>query len=131
MSQELMYLEQLFGRSGSAWLPVTMLGGLLLALIFRPGNIHNLYLFRAACWLLALSVIVTPLLNLLLSLMTVNFPGGMRFGSSPSGPQFIYVCVNAVGPIMQGASILCGLFSLIPPATPRPYVAGPVKHPLE
>jgi hypothetical protein len=130
MSQEMMYLQQLLGSGGSGWVSVTMLGGLLLVLIYRPNSIHNLFLFRAACWLLALSLVATPCLNLLLGLMMVSVSGGMRFGST-SGPEVLHFCANAVGPVLQGASILCGLFSLIPPISPRRYESGPVKHPLE
>jgi hypothetical protein len=130
MSQEMMFFERLIGLVGSVWLPVTMLAGLLLALIFRPNTIHNLFLFRTACLLLALSVIVGPVLHLLL--MAANFPGGFQnYGSNQIGLPFLSACINALGPILQGVSILCGLFSLIPPMVPHGQVPGPVKHPLD
>jgi hypothetical protein len=131
MQQNTMLLEQLLGLNGSVWLPVTMLAGLLLALIFRPNTIHNLSLFRAACWLLALSLVVPAVLNLVLEASSVNSYGGSGYGISGNAPPFLLACVSVLGPIMQGASILCGLFSLIPPVLPRQNVTGPAKHPLE
>jgi hypothetical protein len=131
MQQNMMMLEQLLGLSGNAWLPVTMLVGLLLALIFRPNTIHNLTLFRAACWLLGLSLIAPTVINLLLTMASVNSYGGSPYGLAGNAPPFLYACGTAIGPVLQGASILCGLFSLLPPAAARHDVAGPVKHPLE
>jgi hypothetical protein len=130
MPQELMYLQQLLGRSGEGWLSVTLLVGLLLALIFRPNTIHNLFLFRAACWLLALSVVIPPMSNLMISLFGVSRSGAFRMGTSFSEAQLLVACTNTLGFIMQGASILCGLFSLLPPISRQSY-ANPVKHPLE
>jgi hypothetical protein len=126
--QDLMYLEQLVGRGGF-WLPVTMLAGLLVALIFRPETIHNLFLFRASCWILVLSMIVPSLSNILLSGYN-NLYSGIRINPSAE-VQMVAACLNAIGPVMQGTSIICGLFSLIPPMIPRRPFAGPVKHPLE
>jgi hypothetical protein len=127
----LMLLEQLLGMSGSVWLPVAMLVGLLLALIFRPNTIHNLTLFRAACWLLGLSLIAPTAINLLLTAASVNSYGGSPYGLAGNTPPFLYACANAIGPMLQGACILAGLFSLIPPVVPRHSMADPLKHPLE
>jgi hypothetical protein len=131
MSQELMYLEQIFGRGGN-WLSVTILAGLLIAVIFRPNTIYRPTLFRVACWLLAVSVAVTPLLNLFLSVISFTAGGrGMGFGSPGSEFQFFMACGQVVGPLLQGGSIICGLTSLLPPLRPRPPFDGPAKHPME
>ncbi len=97
MQQNMMFLEQLLGLSGSVWLPVAMLVGLLLALIFRPNTIHNLSLFCAACWLLALSVMVPSMLNLLMTMSAMNSYGGSGFGLQGSAPPFLYACVTRSG----------------------------------
>jgi hypothetical protein len=132
MQQQMMFLQQLLGRSGANWLSVTLLVGLLAALIFRPGAIHNLLLFRVAFWLLALSVIVSPLMSLFLSMFPMNFGGNVQYGfnSSSSVTEFLLGSVNVLAAAMEGASIVCGLLSLLPP-TPRRSLAEPVKHPMD
>jgi hypothetical protein len=131
MQQNMMMLEQLLGLSGSAWLPVTILVGLLLVLIFRPNTIHNLMLFRMACWLLGSSIIAPPVINLLAAMSAASSFGGPSYGLAASASPFLFACASALGTILLGASILCGLFSLLPPAAARRDATGPVKHPLE
>ncbi len=127
--QELMYLEQLLGRGNSVWMSVALLIGFLLVLIFRPNTIHHPILFRAACWLLALAVVVPPCLSLLLSL---GSPGGYPGRMSQSFElSFFMACVNLTGPLLQGGCIICGLTALIPPLGRRWEPSGPAKHPLE
>jgi hypothetical protein len=127
--QELMYLEQLFGRGNSVWIAVTLLSGFLLVLIFRPNTIHRPVLFRVACWLLALTVVVPSSLSLLLNLyLPSGYPGRMGPGSEMS---FFMACANFSGPVLEGACIICGLTALIPPMTQREAPTGPAKHPLE
>ncbi len=127
--QELMYLQQLFGRGNSISISVTLLIGFLLVLIFRPNSIHRPLLFRLACWLLALTVVVPASLSLLLSLgfSGGGYPGRMSPGSEMS---FAIACANFTGPVLEGACIICGLTALLPPMT-RPAPTGPAKHPLE
>jgi hypothetical protein len=133
MLQEFMYLEQLFGRSNSVWLSATLLIGLMLVLIFRPSAVHGPILFRVACWLLVFTVVVPPSLYLLLALCSpgLNTGRGMGMGSSNGETAIIMACVNFSGPILQGASIFCGLAALTPPMTRRTTPTGPATHPLE
>ena len=143
MMQELMYLEQLFGRVNSVWISVTLLMGFLLVLIFRPNAIHRPVLFRLACWLLALTAVVPPSLFLLLGLYSSGlglnssglglnssggYPGRMGSGSDMS---FYTACAGFSGPVLEGACIICGLTALIPPMTRCEDPTGPAKHPLE
>jgi hypothetical protein len=132
MSQEFMYLEQIFGRGNGVWLSVSLLIGLLVAVIFRPNTIHNPMLFRAACWLLALAVVSPPAVTLLISLYSAGMPGrGMGMGFPGSEVPFLMACANFLGPLLQGSSIICGLTALLPPITSRPPMTGPARHPME
>ena len=134
--QELMYLQQLFGRGNSGWISVTLLAGFLLVLVFRPNTIHHPLLFRVSFWLLALTVVVPASLSLLLGLYSSGlglnssggYPGRMGPGTEMS---FIMACANFSGPVLEGACIICGLTALIPPMTRRENPTGPAKHPLE
>ena len=126
--QELMYLQQLFGRGNSGWISVTLLAGFLLVLVFRPNTIHHPLLFRVSFWLLALTVVVPASLSLLLGLCSPSgYTGRIGPGSELS---FAIACANFTGPLLEGACIICGLTALIPPMT-RPDPTGPARHPLE
>jgi hypothetical protein len=115
MPSELLYVQQILTQTVNVWLPVTLLVGLLTALIFKPDAISSRTLFSAACWLLGLSLIVSPMLIILIG-PYLNFTTSARGGfNTPSGlSPLLIACMNSIGPMMQGASILCGLFSLIP-----------------
>jgi Na+-translocating ferredoxin:NAD+ oxidoreductase RnfD subunit len=127
--QEMMYLEQLFGRGNTLWVSVTLLMGFLLVLIFRPNTIHRPILFRVACWLLALTVVVPACVSLLLSLCSPGgYPGRMSQNFELS---FFMACANLTGPILQGACVICGLTALLPPLSQRWEPTGPARHPLE
>jgi hypothetical protein len=129
MPQEVLYLAQMLNSAGIGWLPAVLLTGLLLALLFKPENVHSWPLFRLSCWLLAISIIVMPLLNVLISFTQGNSMGS-RFPNGLQGmPPFIIAFIYAISPILQGISIICGLLSMIPSGS-RQYLAPP-KHPLE
>jgi hypothetical protein len=123
-----MELQLFFGNNGS-WLTITVLAGLFVALIFRPKSIQNIMLFRAACVLFVASIAATPFLNILSSMLGPNLSGG-GYGSS-SDSRFLFSAINAIGPVLLGASVFCGLFALIPATTFRRDEDGPAKHPME
>jgi hypothetical protein len=75
-------------------------------------------------------VVVSPLLSLLLSTLSMNFSRGY-YGSPSAMTPILMTFTNAVGPMLQGACIICGLLALIPPMAPRGPIPGPVKHPME
>jgi hypothetical protein len=129
--QELMYLEQLFGRGNSGWMSAAMLLGLLLVLVFRPNAIRRPILFRVTCWLLALTVVIPPFLSLLLSLSLPSGSSGYSMRAAGANLSFIFACANFIGPVLQGACILCGLTALMPPLSRCDDPTGPAKHPLE
>src|SRR5437870_2673223 len=79
----LIYQQQLGGggaASAQVWLQVALLVCLFLAAIFRPEVVRAKPLFRMACVLLALSLLVSPTLNFLLGYL-------LRLGSG-SGPSY-------------------------------------------
>jgi hypothetical protein len=131
MVQELMVLEQLFGRGNSVWLSATLLMGLLLVLIFRPNAIQRPILFRVTCWLLALLVVIPPILTLLLSIGTSNMYSGRGMGYGGSDLPYFMACANLSGPVLQAACIVCGLAALTPPMTRHEAPTGLAKHPLD
>jgi hypothetical protein len=130
MPNELLFLRQMLGITADVWIAVTLLAGLLIVLIFRPERVQQWGLFRVACWLLALSVVIPPLLNVLISFMENPNLSSWRSGSFRGESILLYSCVSLVGPLLQGISILFGLLSLIP-KRPNSSPLGPAKHPLE
>jgi hypothetical protein len=123
-----MELQLLFGNNGS-WLTVILLAVLFIAPIFRPKSIQNLVLFRVACVLYGTSIVVTPLLNIWLNVLLSNRSSG--FPGSSSDTQFFMSAINAIGPVLMGVSVICGLFALIPATAQRRDEEGPAKHPME
>jgi hypothetical protein len=127
MPQELYFLSQLINQAGSGWLPAVLLAGLLLAMLFKPDRVHSWLLLRLSCWLLAVSIIITPAFNVLISLdssMSSRFPSGPQ-----SMPPFIVTAIYAFAPILLGCSVICGLLAMIPAVSPQAII--PPKHPLE
>ena len=131
MPQELLYLRQLFGNSGHGWLQVTLLGFLFLVLIFKPDRIVNRSLFRIACFLFALSVILPPLVTLSTSLLAGDTASSYsRSRAMMSGSPLMMSLSSSLGPVLFGISALCGLLSLIPDRE-RQNQLEVTKHPLE
>jgi hypothetical protein len=127
VSQDILYLSQLFNQVAGGWLPPVLLTGLLLALLFKPDRVHNWALLRASCWLLAISVVITPALNVFMSFSqgtTMNFRSSLQ-----TMPPFVITSVYSLAPILQGISVICGLLALIPSGIPPQF--EPPKHPLE
>ena len=60
---EFLYMRQLLGRGDTDWLKFVLLLGLLVVLTYRPERIHRPVAFKWACWLIALSIAVPPVLN--------------------------------------------------------------------
>jgi uncharacterized membrane-anchored protein YitT (DUF2179 family) len=121
MSQDLLFFQQLFG-AGSGMVQATLLAGLLVVLVFRPDKIRNRTLFTWACWCLALSILLPPLLNLLFATLGSGLFGGM--GRSP----LVMLGATFGGPGLLGLSLLLTLLSLMP-GPPGPF--QPPRHPLE
>lgn len=130
MPEEYFYLKQLLGGSGEGWFEATLLASLFLALIFKPERIENQGLFRAACLLFALAIIVPPALQLCMSLLVGSIQSSSQtFRSMGGASSIVMSLMNVVKPALLGASVLCGLFSLIP-GKPRQRMEA-ARHPLE
>lgn len=132
MYQDIAILEQLLGRGNSILLSATLLIGLMLVLILRPNAIHRPLLFRAACWLLALAVVLPSGLSLVFGMCVTSLNMGHGYGTSYNAEfTFFSACANFAGPLLQGTAIICALTALMPPIARRDTPTGPAKHPLE
>jgi hypothetical protein len=130
MMRDFVYIQQLLGHGSLVWLSATLFAGLLLVLAFRPDAIRIPTIFRAACWALALAVVVPSFLLFLLSLHPDNYAGdGMERKSAEMA--FFMAFSNFSGPLLQGAAIICALTALMPPITRHDAPTGPAKHPLD
>ena len=131
MPQELFYLRQLFGGSAQGWLQVTLLGFLFLVLVFKPDRIHNRSLFRVACLLFALSVIVPPVLTFGVSFLADGATSSYRNYGPTMGESPLMLSLTGVwAPVLCGTSAMCALLSLIPGREGKsPFEAA--KHPLD
>lgn len=131
MPDEWLFLRRLLGDTGQGWLQATMLGFLFLVLAFKPDRIHNRALFRVACLLFALSLLIAPILNFALTLLADSpGPSSRGFPGLMGGSRVTYMLITTIGPILFGISVMCALVSLIPG---RRYQgpAEPARHPLE
>jgi hypothetical protein len=126
MPQEMAML-QLLNQTGNGWLTAALLTGLLLALLFKPERIYSWALMRLSCWLLAVSIAIPPMLNAYMP----SLANGFSFQSSRIGisEYLIMPCICALGPILVGTSVICGLLAMIPTGYRPPLT--PPKHPLE
>ncbi len=123
MPQEMMML-QLLNQTGTGWLTSVLLLGLLLALLFRQDRVYNWALFRISCWLLACSIVIPSILHVMMNL-TNGTTGSFR----SSADYLVTICIYALGPILLGISVICGLLAMIPGASRQQF--SPAKHPLE
>jgi hypothetical protein len=116
--------------SGGGWLTAVLLLGLLVALLFRRERINNWVLFRLSCCLLAASVIVPPILNVLLNLTGSSMPitGSGAFARTSTN-YAVAMFAYALSPILQGTSILCALLAMVPSCSD--VEVSPPKHPLD
>jgi hypothetical protein len=131
MSQELISLQQLLGATG--WTHATLLASLFLVLVFRPERIRSRTLFYVACWCFGLSLLVSPILNVVFGALGASLFTGMRgpggFGG-PGGSVLVSLVAYLSGPVLFGLSVLLALLALVPaPGQATPF--QPPKHPLE
>jgi hypothetical protein len=123
---QLMMLRQLSGD----YLPVVVLSGLFVALLFRRESITSYGLFKVGYILFILSLVVPTLVQSFLVL--VGPPNGLRGG--PSAEVASFTIISSLGPICLAVGLICILGSLMPslatrlPAKPP---AAPQKHPLD
>ena len=124
-------LQQLFGGGGLVWLQAAYLLGLIAVLAFRPERIRLPGLFRWACILFALAVMVPPVLTALLGLLQTIGGGAYRPMRGPGDVFTILIpVINAAGPVLLGASLLCALIA-VSPAGRLQGPSQPARHPLE
>ena len=133
MPQDYVMLQLLnqSGNAGNGWLTSVLLVGLLLALVFKPERVNNWALFRVSCWLLAVSIVIPPILNtfMIITSGSAAFFRSPSIGSIGSSNYLMMSCIYALGPILLGISMICGLLAMIPSGYRPPLT--PAKHPLE
>lgn len=132
MSRELEML--LSGMTSGGWLSVALLLGLLTALLFRPERISNWPLFRLAGMLFAFSLIIGPLLQAAIYLLSGLSTGPVYpIGSAGSeGPllRLFGVLLNLAPAVLQGFSILFALMAL-DGQRQASLPHNPPRHPLD
>ncbi len=114
---EYLVLQQLGGGaavSAQVWLQVAMLVSLFLAAILRPEVIRAKALFRMACVLFALSLLVSPTLNFLLGQLSRSGSAGPGYGGAMDGEMAILLSFpSVISSVLFGLSLICGLCSLV------------------
>jgi len=126
MPQELIYLQQLLS-GGTGWTQATLLASLFLVLIFRPDRIRSRTLFYVACWCFGLSLLISPTLNVLVSVLGTSPFGGPR---GPGGSPLVALVAYLSGPVLFGLAVLLALLALVPgPGQATQF--QPPRHPLE
>ena len=131
MPQEILFLKQLLGGGGEGWLQAAYLLGLIVLLAYRPERIRLPGLFRWACVLFALSVMVPPALTGLFGFLE-GIAGNAFAPTRGAGSAwtFVLLLLNATGPVLLGISLICALVAVSPgPQYPAPL--QPPRHPLE
>jgi hypothetical protein len=127
MDSQLLMLRQLL--SGDH-LPLVVLSGLFVALLFRRESITSFGLFKLGYIFFIVSLVIPALVQSFL--IAISAPGGLRSGLSGDGTSF--AIVNALGPIFLAVGLMCILGSLMPLRAKRsPFMppAPPQKHPLD
>jgi len=112
---EYLVLQQLGGGaavSGQVWLQVAMLVCLFLVAILRPEVVRAKALFRMACVLFALSLLVSPTLNFLLSYLSRLGGAGAPYGRMQGDVSILMSFPSVISAVLFGLSLICGLCSL-------------------
>lgn len=128
MGQEIFLLQQLLGGSGLGWTPVALLVCLFLVLILRPERIQKRARFKTACWLLTLSIIAPPIMNVL-TLVAMS-PLLSPYSRQTLVWPVVHGLAGVVGPALVGVGAFLGLTALMP-SEPRTPFSDPPRHPLE
>ena len=125
MLNELSVLRSLF--SGD-YIPLVVLSGLFVALLFRREAIISPALFRIG-YLFVIAAILVPALIAPFTMSGLSRPYGSSMGES-SGLMTIGL-LNAIGPVLMAIGLLCVFGSLMPPLFHKPTNLPPQKHPLD
>jgi len=112
------------------YIPVAVLVGLFLVLMFRRESINSIGMFRIGYISFIASVVLPPLLQTAWVAMTTP-SNSLGSGSLPTG--FPFAAINAVEPIFMGVGLLFIFGSLMPRRTkrPQPELPPPQRHPLD
>lgn len=131
MPQELLYMRQLLGGGGQGWLQVTLLAFLFLILVFKPERIERPGLFKVACLLFVLSIVLPSVVTMSLSLVAGGAMSSYFRGSGMASEVPILVSlITLFEPALLAASVMSGLMALFPVRGSH-STTKPARHPLE
>jgi hypothetical protein len=132
-AMEQMYIQMMYSGGGtfggSSLLTVTIIAALFLILVFKPERIQSAMLFRWACTLVGLSILLPSLVSVFFSVAVMGTTGQ----SAPGGLGGVMMLLSQLsGPVMLGLSVLAA-FAALRPRPARAPIQPPVpqKHPLD
>ena len=110
----MMLLSQVLGGAVRVWLDVAFVGGVMLALLYRPERVRNWSLFQFGCGVWALSTIAPSLVVFLVNSPTPTRSAmGMGAASDPD-LGILSKVVMLTGPVLFALAFLCVVFALMP-----------------
>jgi hypothetical protein len=123
-NMDLFFLQQMMGN-GRHLPMVVLIGGLFLVLAFRREAIVQVSLFRLGVVLVAASMAISPILQV----MQIE-----SYSSRGQGLQTGNLVLSSLGPVLQSAALVCIVFSMLPtnPKTkPESSIGVAKKHALD
>ena len=93
-------------------LKAAMLVCIVWVLLYRSDHVRNVALFRAACWLYALSLLIPTLVSLYLTATTKSTAGGPGVLDPSTAAMRVYL--GSIAPILFAVSLLVLTDSIMP-----------------
>jgi len=139
--EEMLYMQQVLSGggvgNGLGWVQAALVLCFFMVVLWKPERIRAASLFRLACLMLALSMLLPSVLSIGIGFWNAAFSFGSGsnwlrgMNRGPSGIMaLVWMFTSAARPMMVGLSVIFGLFSLMTPS-PRSSASAPTKHPLE
>jgi hypothetical protein len=121
--QELL-LQRLF-QGDHSWAQAVYLAAMFAVMLWRKESIVNWGLFRMSYLLYGASLVLPPIITPLLPLAIQGR------GINNDGQILTFAIVNALGPTLFAAAVICGLGSMMPRLRIVQQPGPPPKHPLD
>jgi hypothetical protein len=109
-----LFWRRILGAEGVIWLEVALLIGLLCIAIWRPQRVGKPALFRMACTLFAISLLVQPIAEVIFRVAVSDLPdsGSDRSDRALRTPLLVFSIMSLAGRILFAFSVVCALGSL-------------------
>jgi len=120
--EQQLLLQRLF-QGDTTWIQLVYLTAMFSILFWRRESVLNWWLFRTSYILYGTSLVAPYVARPVMELL-----GQSR---SSDGQLITYIAVNALGPTLLAAAIICGLGSMTPRLAPIQPPGPPPKHPLD